>query len=338
MKLINKRFVSAIAVSSLLACLISVANKSATENDVMVNSKTPTAGVFDVTVEFIQLSATNANNTTVGAGYEDDEDIITETTEETTEVISSEDNTVESETTTVTESETETEDVEETATEDETSNEVAEETTSDESTTEESSTTNSSSSSTDTSSNREEYQYEMYTSSFVNIRSSTDSETDDNKVGELTPGVTIEIIEDGIIADDGTEWVKINYGNGTAYMCADYMTEKFTEEMTYNYSWSGETLNKKDGTAQGPSGKETYYNLNMSKCIQYMNALGYYGEYWVRSDGAKMFGNYVMVAANLSKYPKGTIVETSLGKGIVVDTGDFTTNGSGVVFDIAVTW
>jgi 3D (Asp-Asp-Asp) domain-containing protein len=69
-----------------------------------------------------------------------------------------------------------------------------------------------------------------------------------------------------------------------------------------------------------------------------MNDLGYYYDYWVRSDGTKMFGNWVMIAADLSVYPKGSLVETSLGTGIVVDTGDFVTNGSGVSFDIAVTW
>ena len=35
----------------------------------------------------------------------------------------------------------------------------------------------------------------------------------------------------------------------------------------------------------------------------------------------KMLGDYVIVAADLNKYPRGSIVDTSLGQGIVCDTG-----------------
>jgi hypothetical protein len=51
-----------------------------------------------------------------------------------------------------------------------------------------------------------------------------------------------------------------------------------------------------------------------------------------------MYGSYICCACDLNKHPKGSLVETSLGTGIVVDTGEFTTNGSGVALDIAVTW
>ena len=98
-------------------------------------------------------------------------------------------------------------------------------------------------------------------------------------------------------------------------------------------------LTKQAGVFYGPSGKETYYNLPMGRVINYMRDLGYTTEeypYWVRSDGAKMLGNYVMVAADLSVYSKGSIVPTSLGKGIVCDTGAFA--GGSVALDIAVNW
>ena len=96
-------------------------------------------------------------------------------------------------------------------------------------------------------------------------------------------------------------------------------------------------LNKTDGVFEGPSGKETYYNLNMQGCIRLMEALGYNYRYWVREDGVKMYGNYVMCAADLSIRPKGTILETSLGKAIVCDTGGFTrTCPYGL--DIATAW
>lgn len=80
--------------------------------------------------------------------------------------------------------------------------------------------------------------------------------------------------------------------------------------------------------------KETYYNLDMSGCVSIMRGLGNNDEYWVRSDGCKMLGNYIMCAANLSVYPRGSLVETSLGTAIVVDTGYLESNQ----IDIAVSW
>lgn len=80
-----------------------------------------------------------------------------------------------------------------------------------------------------------------------------------------------------------------------------------------------EHLTKSGGVFYGPSGKETYYNLNMSRCLDIMRDMGYDYEYWIRDDGVKMFGSYVMIAANVGIYPKGSIIETSLGTAIVVD-------------------
>lgn len=101
-----------------------------------------------------------------------------------------------------------------------------------------------------------------------------------------------------------------------------------------------EHITRVGGVFNGPSGRETYYNLNMSGVISLMRELGYSEEeypYWIRDDGCKMFGDYVMVAANLSIRPKGTILETSMGTAIVVDTGDFVnTYPEGI--DIAVNW
>lgn len=83
--------------------------------------------------------------------------------------------------------------------------------------------------------------------------------------------------------------------------------------------------------------KETYYNLDMSGCIQIMRDMGNTDEYWIRDDGCKMLGDYIMIAANLNVYPRGSLVETSLGTGIVVDTGEFAESDPYQV-DIAVTW
>ena len=99
-------------------------------------------------------------------------------------------------------------------------------------------------------------------------------------------------------------------------------------------------LTRRGGVYNGPSGRETYYNLNMSGIVQIMRDLGYSEEdypYWVREDGCKMFGDYIMVAANLSIRPRGTILETSLGTAIVCDTGTFIyTYPNGI--DIATNW
>jgi 3D (Asp-Asp-Asp) domain-containing protein len=99
-------------------------------------------------------------------------------------------------------------------------------------------------------------------------------------------------------------------------------------------------LTKQAGVFDGPSGKETYYNLNMNRVVSNMRSLGYSEEeypYGVREDGVKMLGEYVIIAANLNIRPRGTIVETSLGPGIVCDTGSFA-NYNTTQIDIAVTW
>ena len=59
--------------------------------------------------------------------------------------------------------------------------------------------------------------------------------------------------------------------------------------------------------------------------------------YWVREDGVKMLGNYVMVAANLDLRPRGSKVPTSLGMGLVCDTGGFARNNR-TQLDIATSW
>ena len=112
-----------------------------------------------------------------------------------------------------------------------------------------------------------------------------------------------------------------------------------SKTVAYTNTWRGTRLNRTNGTVYGPSGKETYYNLPMSGVIRIMNRYGYsYSDYAVRSDGVKTLGGYVMVAANLSVHPRGSLVQTSLGTGLVCDTGGFVTNGSGVSLDIATAW
>lgn len=100
---------------------------------------------------------------------------------------------------------------------------------------------------------------------------------------------------------------------------------------------AGPVLNARNGRIQGPSGEETYYNLNMNRVVSNMHNMGFEGEYWVRDDGVKMFGDYVMVAADLDVHPRGSLVETSLGTGIVCDTGEFAKTNHHQL-DIATSW
>lgn len=115
---------------------------------------------------------------------------------------------------------------------------------------------------------------------------------------------------------------------------------KTIQESTKRPTASDDCLNPYDGTYNGPSGKETYYNLPMDGVIELMRAQGYSEEeypYWVREDGCKMFGDYIMVAADLNIRPKGTILETSLGTAMVCDTGTFALSNPTQI-DVAVDW
>lgn len=98
-----------------------------------------------------------------------------------------------------------------------------------------------------------------------------------------------------------------------------------------NYPSGGGVLTPSGGVNWFNGRKEMYYNLDMSQVVANAHAMGIQGDYYVRGDGVKMLGGYIMVAS--SDLPKGTIVETSLGTAIVVDAGC----ASGVI-DVAVTW
>lgn len=113
--------------------------------------------------------------------------------------------------------------------------------------------------------------------------------------------------------------------------------EEKKKTQTSNPNWNGSILTKSAGVNYGPSGKETYYNLNMSGVVNIMRNMGNNDEYWIRNDGCKMLGNYIMVAANLNVHPRGSLVETSLGTGIVCDTGGFASENA-TQLDIATTW
>lgn len=83
--------------------------------------------------------------------------------------------------------------------------------------------------------------------------------------------------------------------------------------------------------------RETWYSLPMEKIVQQAQEKGIPGEYWVRDDGVKMYGDYVICAANYKVHPYGSTIDTSLGKGRVLDTGGFAKKNPTTI-DIATDW
>lgn len=113
------------------------------------------------------------------------------------------------------------------------------------------------------------------------------------------------------------------------------------DTMTIDYEWNGDVLTARKGYVYGPSGKETWYNLDMAGVIWLMEKEGIYLEYWVDEEtGLKMYGDYIMCAADLSKRPRGTIVQTSLGLAIVCDFCRYAADSdpTHTHIDIATAW
>ena len=80
--------------------------------------------------------------------------------------------------------------------------------------------------------------------------------------------------------------------------------------------------------------QEKYYNLPMQKVVKRAQDMGIPCEYWVREDGVKMFGPWVICATHPSVI-RYTQIDTSLGKGIVLD---YHTTKDKTLIDIATNW
>jgi hypothetical protein len=154
------------------------------------------------------------------------------------------------------------------------------------------------------------------------------------KPTETTEPVTVETTTEPEIEPEATEEVVIEQ---TEPAVVEEPSEDAVNNNYENSSWNGEVLNAFNGVVYGPSGKETYYNLDMSGVISIMRSMGNTDEYWIREDGCKMLGDYIMCAANLDVRPRGSLVESSLGTCIVCDTGGFAYSDS-YQLDIAVNW
>lgn len=124
----------------------------------------------------------------------------------------------------------------------------------------------------------EKTSYIMYPTTDLNVREYPNTEC--NVIGGLTIKDEIEVI--GEIP--GNTFVQIMYNGEEAFVSSEYLSEEQTKPKVAEYHWDGKVLSKGIGTVQGPSGKETYYNQNMSGVIRLMNHLGYYDEYWVNDE------------------------------------------------------
>ena len=143
----------------------------------------------------------------------------------------------------------------------------------------------------------------------------------DNYIADMNEIAEIEEVEEDIVAQNNT-----------------YVNTTYTEpQTTYTQPTGDGVLTASNGVNYYGNQKETYYNLNMDGVISIAQSQGIEGEYWVRDDGCKMYGDYIIVAANLDTHPRGSLVETSLGTGIVLDTGGFAASDPNQV-DIATDW
>lgn len=143
----------------------------------------------------------------------------------------------------------------------------------------------------------------------------------DNYIADMNEIAEIEEVEEDIVAQNNT-----------------YVNTTYTEQQTtYTQPTGDGVLTASNGVNYYGNQKETYYNLNMDGVISIAQSQGIEGEYWVRDDGCKMYGDYIIVAANLDTHPRGSLVETSLGTGIVLDTGGFAASNPNQV-DIATEW
>ena len=174
----------------------------------------------------------------------------------------------------------------------------------------------------------------MYTTSLINVRTEPDVNNQEAVVDKLSYNSEVQL--EGQVVDSNWYYYTDNESGETVFVCSDYLSEDNKEQRSYNYEWTGQVLTPQAGRIDGPSGQETYYNLDMSRVVANMQSYGFV-DYWVRSDGVKMLDDYIMVAANLNVRPRGSLVETSLGTGLVCDTGDFAYSNPYQI-DIATTW
>lgn len=174
-----------------------------------------------------------------------------------------------------------------------------------------------------------------YTNAKVNFREFDN--TDSDIIKALNINTKIEYV------DDGSNWIFVRYNDEYGYIKDDYISDTKVKINNNNTNKNENKipknhLTKSAGICYYNGRRESYYNLPMEGVVRIMHNAGFNGEYTVRNDGVKTYNNYVMVAADFRAFPRGSIVETSLGTGIVCDTGSFVNTYGANAFDIATAW
>jgi len=128
----------------------------------------------------------------------------------------------------------------------------------------------------------------------------------------------------------GTEWPGTKTASSMEEMRASIdkngvPTKFYMEPNKPKENYTGPVITPNSGRIQGPQEMESYYALPASGLYQFksswpkkLQGLKFHDE-----NGWMKLGDYFCVAANLDIYPRGTIVQTSLGAAVVVDTGTF---------------
>lgn len=156
------------------------------------------------------------------------------------------------------------------------------------------------------------------------------------EIEKYSNGEALELEHAIIIADPATI---SKYGlkkEDIDFTLSEYIlkSDKVTSNPTIQGKWESGYLRGPAGFikytgADGRLTKETWCNLNPNNLAKLMREdHGIELDYWIREDGVYMYGDYVMVAADIphmdgtqqeAEYRKGDLVQTSLGTGMVVD-------------------
>lgn len=159
-----------------------------------------------------------------------------------------------------------------------------------------------------------------------------------DEISKYSNGEALDLENSIIIADPDTiEKYNLKKEN-INYTLSDYILNSgkipTTGDSKIQGKWSSNYLTAAAGTniytgADGRTVKETWCDLNPNNLAKLMKEQhGIDLDYWIREDGVYMYGDYVMVAADIphmdgteqaAEYRKGDLVQTSLGTGIVVD-------------------
>lgn len=106
-------------------------------------------------------------------------------------------------------------------------------------------------------------------------------------------------------------------------------------------STNPDRLTRSKGIVTFNGHRETWYSLPMQGVVRIMRNCGFdeasYPYSVCDNCGCKLLGDFIMLAADTYKIERGTLVETSLGTGIVADHCGRSEKESDL-FDIAVNW